>query len=92
MNNKKLSSDNDSIELSIVRERIRQAHHSFNLALVATTASVLISIVGAGLLFANKVSEGGATTAAGLLSSVGFVKLAKDANDRLDLIYAELED
>jgi hypothetical protein len=92
MNNQQLPSDNNSIELCIVRERIRQAHHSFNLALAATATSVIISIVGAGLVFANKVSEGGATTAAGLLSSIGFVKLAKDANDRLDLIYAELED
>jgi hypothetical protein len=88
MNNSQLPGDKDSI----VRERIRQAHHSFNLALAATTASFLISIVGAGLLFANKVPEGGTATAGGLLSSVGFIKFAKDANDRLDLIYGELDE
>jgi hypothetical protein len=92
MNNHQLPSDKDSMECSIVRERIRQARHSFNLALAATTTSFLISIVGAGLLFANKVPEGGATTAGGLLSSLSFIKLAKDANDRLDLIYGELDE
>jgi hypothetical protein len=88
MNTPQLPGDKDSI----VRERIRQARHSFNLALAATTTSFLISIVGAGLLFANKVPEGGAATAGGLLSSVGFIKLAKDANDRLDRIYDELDE
>ncbi|WP_396133763.1 TRADD-N-associated membrane domain-containing protein [Chamaesiphon sp. OTE_75_metabat_556] len=48
--------------------------------------------IGAGLLFANKVPEGGAATAGGLLSSVGFIKLAKEANDRLDRIYGELDE
>jgi hypothetical protein len=92
MNNPQLPDDKDSMEKVIVRERIRQAHHSFNLALAATTTSFLISIVGAGLLFANKVPEGGAATAGGLLSSVGFIKLAKEANDRLDRIYDDLDE
>jgi hypothetical protein len=92
MNSPQFPDDKDSMERAIILERIRQAHHSFNLALAATTTSFLISIVGAGLLFANKVPEGGAATAGGLLSSVGFIKLAKDANDRLDLIYSELDE
>nr|WP_293088361.1 hypothetical protein [Moorena sp. SIO3H5] len=32
----------------------------------------------------KKLSEGAVTTAIGLTSSMRFVKLAKDANDRLD--------
>lgn len=89
MNKPQLPEDKDSMEKSIVRERIRQARHSFNLALVVTTT---FSIIGAGLLFANQVPEGGTATAGGLLSSVGFSKLAKEANDRLDRIYGELDE
>jgi hypothetical protein len=92
MHNPQLPEDKNSMEKSIVRERIRQARHSFNLALAATTTSFIVSIIGAGLLFANQVPEGGAVTAGGLLSSVGFSKLAKEANDRLDRIYGELDD
>jgi hypothetical protein len=92
MNKPQFSQGKDSIEKTIVLERIRQARQSFNLALAATTTSFIISIVGAGLLLANKVPEGGAATAGGLMSSVGFSKLAKEANDRLDQIYGELDE
>lgn len=79
-------------ELKIAQERLRQARYSFNLAVAATTVSFLVSILGGGLLLSNKASEGSIATAAGLFSSVGFVKLAKDANDRLDKLMSELDD
>ena len=48
-----------------------------------------ISLIGGGLLLSDKVSSGTITSAVGLVSSVGCLKLAKDANDRLDKILAE---
>jgi len=68
------------IELDIAQERIRQARNTSNLALIATG----ISIFGATAFFAGKVPEGTVTTAIGIVSSAHCIRLAKDANDRLD--------
>lgn len=92
MNNKPVSNSHQLIELSIAQERLRQARHSFNLALGATAVSFCISLVGAVLLLSGKVPEGAVTSAGGLLSSVQSVKFAKESNERLDKVLAELED
>ncbi|MDF5729686.1 MAG: hypothetical protein PUP92_17185 [Rhizonema sp. PD38] len=81
-----------ALELSIAQERLRQARHSFNLAFIATAASTFISLSGAGLLLSGKASEGAVTATGGIVASVRCVQLAKDCNDRLDKILAELED
>lgn len=78
---------NKPVDLCIAQERLRQARYSFNIALIATTASFFISLMGAGLLLSNKVPEGAATAAGGLISSTRCIQLAKDANDRLDKFY-----
>lgn len=81
-----------AIESSIAAERLRQARYSFNVALIASTVSFLVSLLGAGLLVSNKASEGTIISAAGLVSSVQCLQLAKDANRRLDEIFAELNE
>lgn len=80
-----------SIELSITQERLRQSRYSFNLAIAATSISFLISLVGAGILLSNKVSQGTVIAAVGLVSGVRCTQLAKNANDRLDKILVEEE-
>lgn len=92
MSNKPTPDSLCAVELSIAAERLRQARYSFNIALSATTASFFISLVGAGLLLSNKISEGAVTATGGLLSSVQCIQLAKDANRRLDKIFTELHD
>jgi len=88
--NKKLSTNaHSALEMIIVEERLRQSRYSFNAALAATVFS---SIVGAALLLSGKVPEGAVTTSSGMAVSVGCLKLAKDANDRLDRITKELID
>ncbi|MDB9321772.1 hypothetical protein PN483_22190 [Nodularia spumigena CS-591/04] len=77
--------------LSIVQERIRQARYSFNFALIATALSFGISLVGAGYLISNKASEGAITTAIGLVASMRYMQIAKDANNRLDKIADDLD-
>lgn len=91
MNNQPLSISHSTIEVWIAQERLRQARYSFNLALVATTAFFLVSLTGAGLLLSNKIPEGSAIAAVGLVSSLRCFKLAEDANDRLDKILPELD-
>ena len=84
------SMPNSKIEWSITQERLRQARLSFNLALTATGMCFFISLIGgARLLLSDKVSSGTITSAVGLVSSMRCLKLAKDANDRLDKILAE---
>ncbi|MBD2774781.1 TRADD-N-associated membrane domain-containing protein [Iningainema tapete] len=81
-----------AVKLSIAQERLRQAGHSFNLSLIATAVSAVITLTGAGLLLSNQRSEGVVTAASGLTASVRFIQMAKDANNRLDKILAELND
>jgi hypothetical protein len=72
------------LEVYIACERLRQAQLSFNLAFTASTISALVGLIGAGLLLSGQLSEGSATAAIGLTSSVCCSKMTKDANDRLD--------
>ena len=82
-----------SIESSIVQERIRQAQHSFNLALGATALSVFISLVGAMIFLSGKNSLAGiSATSGGIVFTVGCTRFAKDANDRLDRLAEDLRD
>jgi hypothetical protein len=95
-----LSSNTESdtypgMERDVIVERLRQARLSFNLVLLLTTMSAVISLIGVGFLFSGKVSEGAVTTAGGLTSnivSVRLLKLTKEANDRLDRIAKDLKD
>jgi len=79
-------------ETSFLNERIRQAKLSFNLLVYATVISGIVGLIGAGLLMSNKLSKGAVTTGLGLASNIAFVKLAKDANDRLDYSIREAEE
>ncbi len=92
MNNKLAPNSYSTIELSIAQERLRQARYSFNLALIATALSACISLVGAGILLSGKVPEGTVTAAGGMAASVRCIQFAKDTNDRLDKVLAELKD
>lgn len=73
------SNANNDISQRIAHERIYQAHLAFNLAYAAT-------------LMLGKIPAGSITTAIGLTSSLCCNRLAKDTNDRLDKLMAELDD
>jgi hypothetical protein len=76
----------------IIQERIRQASLSFNLSVIATAAFATISLIGTGLLLTGHLPAGALTAASGAGSTIYCIKLAKDANDRLDRIFEELND
>ncbi len=67
--------------VSVLKERVRQARWSFNLA---CAASAIVGMVGITLLVSGRVPDGAFTTTGGGSLSVIFFKLSKDANDRLD--------
>jgi len=74
----------------VVVERLRQARYSFNLTLVMSSLAACINLGGALLLLLERIPEGIATATTGILTSLGCVHLAKDANDRLDKIMSLL--
>ena len=80
------------LNLKIGQERLRQAQYSFNIALASSTACIAVSFVGAAMLLLGKAPEGAAVASSGMLSSAGCVRLAKDANDRLDKLANDLLD
>jgi len=80
------------IERDIAQERIRQARNTSNLALISTAIATGISLLGAALLVMGRVPEGSVTTTGGLATSIHCLRLAKDANDRLDKLFADLND
>jgi hypothetical protein len=80
------------IERDIVQERIRQARNTSNLALISTAIATGISLLGSALLLAGRVPEGSVTTTGGLATSIHCLRLAKDANDRLDKLFTDLND
>jgi hypothetical protein len=58
MNNQPITHSDSTIEMIVTKERLRQAHHSFNLALVTTAAFAPISFAGVGLVLLGKAEEG----------------------------------
>ena len=92
-NNQNLTSTR--MEQLVIKERLRQAKLSFNIALVLTVISAIISVTCVGILLSGKTSEGTATTAGGLAAkivSVGLLKMTKDSNERLDKIATDFQD
>jgi hypothetical protein len=65
---------------------------SSDLSLIATAAFASVSLISAGLLLSGYLSAGTLTAASGAVPTVYCIKLAKDANDRLDRIFEELND
>lgn len=89
------SDDYPEMERDVIQERLRQAKFSFNVTIGLTIVSASIIIVGIGLLFSGKVTEGSVATAGGLTSnivSVGLLKFTKETNDRLDRLAKEFKD
>ncbi|WP_445630766.1 TRADD-N-associated membrane domain-containing protein [Nostoc sp. DSM 114167] len=76
-------------KLDVMKERLRQAQLSFNVALVMSAMCGLFSLFGIALSVSGNFPDGSITAIEGLLSSVPWLRLAKDANDRLDRLNAE---
>ncbi|MDQ2097941.1 MAG: hypothetical protein QQW96_09870 [Tychonema bourrellyi B0820] len=89
------SDDYPEMERDVIQERLRQAKFSFNVTIGLAIVSASISILGIGMLFSGKISEGSVATAGGLASnvvSVGLLKFTKETNDRLDRLAKEFKD
>jgi len=89
------SDDYPEMERDVIQERLRQAKFSFDVTIGLKIVSASISILGIGLLFSGKVTEGSVATAGGLTSNIvsaGLLKFTKETNDRLDRLAKEFKD
>ena len=91
MNSQLTPNPDNEIKIKIANLRLSQASLSFRLAVLVHIVCFLISLSGWGLIISGKVSQGTITSATGLVSSMGFFKLAKDSSDRLDKILPQLD-
>ena len=83
------------MEKDILKERLRQAKLSFNLALSLTVISALTTTIYLGLFLSGSIPEQKSTAAGGLGSgivSASLLTLTKSANDRLDRLALEFND
>ncbi|MBC1225389.1 hypothetical protein GNF10_35530 [Nostoc sp. UCD121] len=78
------------IKEEIIRELLRQVRHSYNLAFGITTASALMTLLGVGLLYLDKISEASITTGGAALATIASVQRAKQAKEELREIIDEL--
>lgn len=73
------------IKVEIDRERLRQARYSFQLSLVMTIVSVVLSLVSFVLLLAGSSNTAWAFGASAGLSSIAFsMQRSRESNKRLD--------
>ena len=75
--------ENNDIHKEILREKIRQAHLSFNLALAITATSAIFILAGVGLLYLDKIGEASLTTSSGIVASIRSTQFAKKKNEEL---------
>ena len=84
--------DYNDIKEEIIREFLRQVRYSYNLALVVTAASALITLCGVGLLYIDKVSEATLTASGGVLATITSVQFAKQSKEELREVMDKLSD
>jgi hypothetical protein len=70
----------------IIDELIRQAQLSCNLAVGVTAASAMMTLLGVGLLYLDKIPEASLTAGAGIMASIGSVQFAREAREELKQI------
>ncbi|MBD2501019.1 TRADD-N-associated membrane domain-containing protein [Anabaena azotica] len=70
----------------IIDELIRQAQLTCNLAVGVTAASAMMTLLGVGLLYLDKIPAASLTAGAGIMASIGSVQFAREAREELKQI------
>ena len=76
----------------ILHERIRQARKAFDLAYAMTGVSVFIALTGVIFAMSGQVPAGVLTATGSGSLIAGSLRLAKDANDRLDKLASDADE
>jgi small neutral amino acid transporter SnatA (MarC family) len=75
----------------IIKELIRQAKLTFNVAVSVSAISAMITLSGVALIYFNKISEATLTASGGALATMTSLNMAKEAKDELLKILEEDE-
>lgn len=70
------------IVVDVFKENLRQAKAIFNLSIVALSTSIIVSIIGAGLIISGNGNEGSITAASGLISVTCCSQIAKQSSEK----------
>ncbi|GCL38830.1 hypothetical protein SR1949_39490 [Sphaerospermopsis reniformis] len=84
--------DKKQMREKIIAEFIRQTQLTFNLALGVSTASAIITLLGVGLFYLDKIPEASLTAGGGIVFSIGSVQFAKETRKELEEILESLDD
>ncbi len=79
------------LEKEVIEELLRQTRLTFNLALVVSAVSSMITLSGVGLLYSNKITAASLTTGVGVLATASSLQFAKQAKGDLKDITSCLE-
>ncbi|MBD2168093.1 hypothetical protein H6G04_27285 [Calothrix membranacea FACHB-236] len=73
----------NDVKKEFMQELLRQAQLTFNLALIVTAASAMMTLGGVGLLYFNKVSEASLAAGGGALATITSIQFAKQTKEEL---------
>lgn len=82
---------NDDFRQDVQRELLRQCKHSFNVAVGAIATSYGVTLLGVGLLYADKVPESAFTATTGAISSLSSMGFANAKKQELQGLLDELD-
>lgn len=82
----------EEMKQKIIAEFIRQTQLTFNLALGVTTASAIITLLGVGLLYFDKITEASLVAGGGIIASLGSVQFAKETREELEDILKDMSE
>jgi len=85
-NKPQINHDYSEIKEEVVREFLRQAQNSHNLACGVIVASVLITLGSLGLRYFNQVPQATLTSSSGIVASITSIKIAKQSKEELQEI------
>ncbi|NJM48738.1 MAG: hypothetical protein HC860_23360 [Alkalinema sp. RU_4_3] len=82
----------DDFAIAVLKERLRQARCSFDLAIFGLVVCGVVEVCGVGLILTGKASEGSLMGAGATGAIAACLQVAKDANGRLDRVFEEMQE
>lgn len=86
------NNDDSDIKGEILRELLEMTRKSYNLALGVTAASTLMTFLGVGLFYFNKISEASLTASGGVLTTLVSVQHTKQKKEELSQMLDKLSE
>ena len=83
---------NDDFKQEVQRELLRQCKHSYNVAVGAIATSYVVTLLGVGLLYTDKIAESAFTASTGTIFSLSSMTSANAKKQELQDLLDELDE